>query len=163
MKTFKEKGHFRNNKNFIKSLGIIFNFILQKAEKNKNYQIGNSIISLSFSFYYLDNNDKIYLAQDIKNNQWVNSVEFWLEVIEIEIKKRIKKNGEDLDFLNKTENNISAKYSQIAFSTLTHAINYMHEIGFEKKIIINTANEVITKYFLNKDKINDIYAYIDSL
>jgi len=163
LKIFKEKGNFKNNKNFIKSLGIIFNLILEKAEKNKNYQIGNSIITLSFSFYYLDNNDKIYLAQDIKNNQWVNSFEFWIEVIEIEIKMRIKKNGEDLDFLNKTENNICLKYSQIAFSILTHAINYMHEIGFEKKVMINIANEIIIKYFFTKDKINDIYAYIDSL
>ena len=162
LKTLREKVNFKNNKNFIKSLGIIFNIILEKAEKNKNYQIGNSIITLSFSFYYLENNDKIYLAQDIKNNQWVNSVDFWLEVIEIEIKMRIKKNGEDLDFLNKTENNICAKYSQIAFSILTHAINYMNEIGFEKKIIINVANEIIIKYFFTKDKINDIYAYIDS-
>ena len=76
---------------------------------------------------------------------------------------RIKKNGEDLDFLNKTENNICLKYSQIAFSILTHAINYMHEIGFEKKVMINIANEIIIKYFFTKDKINDIYAYIDSL
>ena len=39
----------------------------------------------------------------------------------------------------------------------------MHEIGFEKKVMINIANEIIIKYFFTKDKINDIYAYIDSL
>ena len=74
---------YKKSEKIINDLAELFNFILEISEKDKDFEMALNCIILSQTFYYekinkfKNKNDKIYLIEGIKGNEWVNTVDFW--------------------------------------------------------------------------------------
>ena len=93
------KGRYKRSKKLIDDLSDILNKILEISEREKNYEEAKNCLILSQTYYYeIKKEDKkmykYYLFNRIKHNKWLNSLEFWNNLIvtmtEIEIKNSEK-------------------------------------------------------------------------
>ena len=69
-------GRYKRNKELIILLTELINQILKETEKENDFENAKNCIILSQTFYYEENEKKIYIFDSIKNNNWLNSVVF---------------------------------------------------------------------------------------
>ena len=159
----RSNGNFNKPENVIKNLGDIFNKILNEAEKNKNYNIAQNCLILSQTFYYQNsNNEKIYITEFIKNNEWLKKPDFWEGLIEKKIEEELNKfnNGFELMSEDTKDDRIKNKSSNLIFSQILTYGKNMTLFVSEKEIVKQTLNKLIKKYFISKDQVNIIFATV---
>jgi hypothetical protein len=87
--------HLNRNKQLIDLLGESLKIILEEARKNKDYWTAKNCLILSQTFYYLENDKKIFSCECLKKNKWLETYDFWDGVcnymIDEEFKKPVKK------------------------------------------------------------------------
>ena len=125
---------------------ILFNFfevILSKISFNdeKNHDIVKQLMILTETFYYKNENKKVFLNNVLKLPNEVKDMKFWIRYIEIEIEKEITKMSNNNKSKNKN-NNTKFEYI-VLLSNITHLREY---IGEKEKL------KIIVDYF--KDKYN---------
>ena len=95
-------GRFSKRKSLIEDLSKILNIILEYSEKESDYEDAKNCLILSQTFYYEiiqndkndKNEDKYYIFNNIKKNKWLNSLNFWENIIACMIqiiKKKLRK------------------------------------------------------------------------
>ena len=165
-KLYKSKVH-------IEFLGYILKEILSIAEAKKDYNAAKNCILLSQTYYIRDEktNQKLFLFDKIKNNKWINSVEFWRVFINNQIVMEFKRfesiyPNQKLDLI-KNNTNIPKKYigrvREILFSCLLSHLSNMMEFFIDKKIVLKILDEFINKYqYLDDINKNNLYALISA-
>jgi hypothetical protein len=159
---------FLRSKSLIKCLGKAFNKLLDYAEKNKLYDYAKNCIILSQTYFYLGENekDKIYLSEEIKNNKWLTTSEFWRGFINCMIQLEFERLENDLDIslsLGKNEmtEEIKSKFNDVVFSQLLAYITNMVYFISDKKIVLKISDEFIKKYdYLSNTNLEALFAII---
>ena len=165
-KLYKSKVH-------IEFLGYILKEILSIAEAKKDYNAAKNCILLSQTYYIRDEktNQKLFLFDKIKNNKWINSVEFWRVFINNQILIEFKRfeslyPNQKLDLI-KNNTNLPKKYigrvREILFSCLLSHLSNMMEFFIDKRIVLKILDEFINKYqYLDDINKNNLYALIST-
>lgn len=155
----------------IEFLVDILNEILIITENKKDYDAAKNCILLSQTYFLKDEktNQKTYLFEKIKNNKWINSIEFWNVLISNQLKKQFKRfeslyPEENLNLEN-NNTNIPQKYKgrvkEILFSCLLTQISNIIDLQIDKKIILKLLDGFINKYqYLDEKSINELYDII---
>ena len=163
--------HFNRNKQLIDLLGESFKIILAEAKLNKDYWSAKNCLILSQTFYYLDNNDKIYSSEYIKNDSWMTEKNFWIEFCFYMIKEELKKliiSFPELTFddiqQNKTYNEkLSSKIDNVIFSQLISLFNNIVYFTNDNLLIIEIIEIFKDKYiYLSEKNIQVLYQVISS-
>ena len=159
---------FLRSKSLIKCLGKAFNKLLDYAEKNKLYDYAKNCIILSQTYFYLGENekDKIYLSEEIKNNKWLTTPEFWRGFINCMIQLEFERLENDLDISlslgkNAMTEEIKSKFNDVVFSQLLAYITNMVYFISDKKIVLKISDEFIKKYdYLSNTNLEALFAII---
>jgi len=161
------KNFLNKNKNFNLSdnaydtLYDIFKECINLVQHDKDYETAKIIIMLSKDIFREideENEDKICLVSDLKNEKAIKSYEFWKELIKYDIieQMHLEKNDK-ID--NKNEINI--KISQIVISKLNIYINYMINFYCRPNCIRQIMETFNDYYHLDEKIIKDINKKID--
>ena len=161
------KNFLNKNKNFNLSdnaydtLYDIFKECINLVQHDKDYETAKIIIMLSKDIFREideENEDKICLVSDLKNEKAIKSYEFWKELIKYDIieQMHLEKNDK-ID--NKNEINI--KISQIVISKLNIYINYMINFYCRPNCIRPIMETFNDYYHLDEKIIKDINKKID--
>ena len=133
--------------------------ILDKAEKENNLDEAINCVILSQTYYceQIGKNGEMakkYILDDIRDNKWLSSFEFWEGIIDLMIKKEIEKN----ERINKNKNEIDKKNNNnnIYFSQIFSYTNNMIEFNINKNEILDFVEKVCKKYELEFDLVNAI-------
>ena len=162
------KGRFRRSETLVNDLSEILNIILNESEKDKDYEGAKNCIILSQTFYFEiikeKKKKKKYLFEYIRNNKWLNTLEFWEGLIEYMIQCEIKKNQEIVQENNYSENEeeIKAKISNIALGQILSYSTNMIEFQINKDDIIKIVDLFIKKYEIEKSMAEIIYENINN-
>ena len=146
------KGRYCRTKKLVDDLSIILNFLIDLSHKSLSYETAKTCIILSQTFYYLNNNTKIYIYHSLKNNKWLITVDFWRnlinKMIENEIEKGKEKNEENLKKIN---------IENIVFSQVLSYTSSMKDFQIDERLIIKIIDEFMQKYKISKQISSMIY------
>ena len=144
------KGRFQRSASLVQDLADILEFILELAEKEKDYENAKNCIILSQTFYCEINKGgkKRYLFDYIKKYPWLLSLEFWEGITEFMIQGEIKKYETINKKIIETENEKDKKnrISNIAFSQVLSYSNNMIEFCIKKEEINSVIINFVNKY-----------------
>ena len=163
---------FKQSKELIDLLGEILNIILNKAEKDKNYDNAKNCVILSQTFYYDKNNEKCYLIEKIRKHPWLLTSDFWFNFINKMISQEINKflaNHPEIkmdDILYNPEvisDKMKFKLSELLFSQLLPYVNNMVEFKLSHKTIIEITESFSQKYnYLSDEHKETIFGLISN-
>ena len=153
------KGELKRSEKLIKDLSIILNQILILAEKEKNYNNAKNCLILSQTFYTEKGGIQIYLMDFIKDNKWIHSLQFWQEIIEIEIiNDKLKLNEENPGM---DRNKINEKLNSVYFSKILTYSHNMVIFNIDKKITIDLCQSLIERYKISDELKEAIFKTIE--
>ncbi len=148
--------------NSLKDITEVFLYILELSEKEKDFESAQNCIILSQDFYIEEKpKKKKYLIDCIRTNKWINSIEFWEELIDFNIQKEITKNEEINK--NKDEKEIKSNNKNIVFSQVFSYTNNMVEFNIKKEDIISLVEKFCKKYGIEKEMANSIIENVNNL
>jgi len=148
-----KSGNHEKSENFAKTIKKAFNFIIEKAEKNNDYNRVKNCIILSQTYYYKLNNEKIFIFKLISNNKCLKSYKFWRDFIEFMISQELERKT------NLQNQNIN----DLLLTQLLTYINNMIGFKMDVRIIIKIIDEISENYnYLNEDSYSTIL-YLHSL
>ena len=151
LSTLRASGNYEKSENFVKTIEKAFNYILEEAEKNNDYDKAKNCIILSQTYYYNLNNQKIYIFKLISNNKWLKSASFWRGFTNFMIEQEIKRTS-----MFKTQ-----KMNDILLTQLLPYVNNMIGFNMDKRIIIKIIDEISEKYkYLNEESLNIIFTLL---
>ena len=160
-----ESKTFNKNEKIIKDLIELFLYILEVAEKDNDYSTALNCILLSQSFYYEKLNkgkntiEKKFLFDEIKDNKWLNRVEFWEGMILLNIQKEIEKN-EELKKDDETEKKNTI--NKIVYSKIFTYSHNMLGFSINKEDIFSMVEKLCKKFELGKDDNDSIVNSINN-
>ena len=144
-------GKYQKSEVFIKLIGKIFNLTLDLAEKTNDYSWARNCIILSETFYYLENDKKIYISNLINQNKWLKKINFWRGFIEFNL------NGE----IEKISNYNKQNLKDILLNVLAPIINNMKCFGIDIRIIIKITDEFLDKYnYLDEEGVSTLFGIL---
>ena len=162
-------GGFQRSKSLIELLGKAFDILLRNAQRKKLYENVKNCIILSQTYFYMDeNNNKVYLFEIIKKNNWLNNPKFWRGFIDTIMKQefiRFQKVYPENNF-NVEENinitkNIKDKLNEVVFSQLITFITNMQDFEIDKRIMVKLIDEFIEKFnYLSEKNKQSIFEVI---
>ena len=126
------------NKDKFDILFELFTFIYSKVSfgDEKKHDLIKLMMILSETFYYKNNNKKIFLNNELKMPPELKDIKFWIRYIELEIQIEYKK----LNKNNKKNNNSKYEYI-VLLSNITH---------LKENIVEKEKLKEIIKYFKDK-------------
>ena len=134
----------------------IFIYIADVLLKEKDYNIENSLLILSQTFYRLDNKKKIFLSEKIKSHKLFQSEEIWIEYakfqISLEVKKNILINSATINDLETHQKKLYERNNEIIFAQLLSVNQNMKNLGLDKNKILNIINRLMNFYKNLTDK-----------
>ena len=163
----KQRGRGLCNKTpkLINDLSDIFNLILEYSEKEKDYEGAKSCIILGQTYYYEVTKDKkkykYYLFNNIKKNKWLNTIEFWDNLVGLMIENEIKNNEKSTITYNLSEKHKIKALNNIGFSQLLTYSQNMNAFNIPKENIISICKKYIDKYNIKKEFADTIFNNIN--
>ena len=151
-------GRFQRSKKLILNLAEILDNIIKFSENTKNYISAKNCIVLAQTYYYEENNQKVYLFDFIKKNKWLGSSEFWRNIIEIMILEDMTKMMKSSEIKN--ENEQKEIKLNIVFGHLASFSQNMLDFQIDRKIILNLVNEFVKEYEIPESMTGHIYELI---
>ena len=153
----RSNSQFKRNKQLIDLLGKAFKIILAEAKIRKNLYNAKNCIILSQTFYYLDNNKKIFASEFLKKDTWLSDKNFWIEFCSYVIDEELKQLGisnseinfDDIQKNKKYPEKLSSKINNIIFTQLCTLI---------QNIIFFTNNSSLAMEIIEKYK--EKYSYL---
>jgi len=161
------KGRYKRSKKLIDDLSDILNKILEISEREKNYEEAKNCLILSQTYYYeIKKEDKkmhkYYLFNRIKHNKWLNSIEFWNNLIVTMTEIEIKNSEKSIKKYNLSEKHKKNAMNNIGFSQLLTYSQNMLEIGINKEDVISLVKKFTDKYEVSKEYFNTIMDNINN-
>ena len=159
----------KRNKNLIELLGLSFKLILAQAKNNRDFWLAKCCLILSQTFYYQENDKKIYAYKFLKNNPWLQEKNFWIGLSSYMIDEELKKLYitfpelifEDIQKNKTFSSKLSSKISNVIFSQLytllTNALDFI-----ENKVFLVEIVEIFHKKYtyLTQKNIEFLYQII---
>jgi len=153
---------YNDDDNLFKDLSEIFNSILEICEEAKDYESAQNCIITSQSLYNENKSKKKkYLIDYIRDNKWLNKIEFWEGLIDCMIEKEKTKN--EKFSTNKDENEKKSNLKNIAFSNVFSYSNNMLEFNLKKDDIISLVEKLSQKYEIEKEMVDSIIDNINNI
>ena len=141
---------------------MVFSHILELSEKEKDYDSAQNCIILSQTIYNENKSKKKdYLIDYIRNNKWINSIEFWEDIIDYMIQKEITKNDEINK--NKDEKEKKSNNKNIVFSQVFSYTNNMAEFNIKIEDIIALIEKFSKKYEIEQEMVNSIIDNVNNI
>ena len=157
----KTKG-FKNNDVVLKDLIEVFSHILELSEKEKDYDSAQNCIILSQTIYNENKSKKKdYLIDYIRNNKWINSIEFWEGIIDYMIQKEITKNDEINK--NKDEKEKKSNNKNIVFSQVFSYTNNTAEFNIKIEDTTPPTEKFSKKYETEQETANPIIDNVNNI
>ena len=151
LSTLRASGNYEKSENFVKTIEKTFRYILEKAEKNNDYDKAKNCIILSQTYYYILNNEKIYIFKLISDNKWLKSPNFWRGFTYFMIKQEL-----DRTAIFKTQ-----KLNDILLTQLLPYVNNMIGFNMDKRIIIKIIDEISEKFhYLTEESFETIFTLL---
>jgi hypothetical protein len=150
------KGRYKRSKKLIDDLSDILKKILEIDEREKNYEEAKNCIILSQTYYYeIEKEDKklykYYLFNHIKHNKWLNSIEFWENLVVTMVEIEMKNSEKSIKKYNLGEKHKKSAINNISFSQLLTYSQNMLEIGINKEDVIFMVKKFIDKYEISNE------------
>jgi len=153
---------YNDDDNLFKDLSEIFNSILEICKEAKDYESAQNCIITSQSLYNENKSKKKkYLIDYIRDNKWLNKIEFWEGLIDSMIEKEKTKN--EKFSTNKDENEKKSNLKNIAFSNVFSYSNNMLEFNLKKDDIISLVEKLSKKYEIEKQMVDSIVDNINNI
>ena len=153
---------YNDDDNLFKDLSEIFNSILEICEEAKDYESAQNCIITSQSLYNENKSKKKkYLIDYIRDNKWLNKIEFWEGLIDCMIEKEKTKN--EKFSTSKDENEKKSNLKNIAFSNVFSYSNNMLEFNLKKDDIISLVEKLSKKYEIEKEMVDSIVDNINNI
>ena len=148
----RSNGLYEKSENFIIFISKTLNYILECAEKEKNFEKAKNCIILSQTFFFVDLNKKrTYIFALIKDNKWIKSPQFWRNFIDISLEKEFEK----ARILKKHNLN------DVLLTQILPYINNMKQLGIDYRIIVKIVDEFLKKYqYLNQESNKTVFSLI---
>ena len=145
---------FNKNKQLIDLLGEAFKIILAEAKINNDFHNAKNCLILSQTFYYLDNDQKIYASEYLKKDSWLTEKNFWIGfgsyMIDEELKKLAKSNSElnyeDIEKNKKYPEKLCSKIDNVLFSQLCALIKNIIYFMNNSSLVIEIIEKFKEKY-----------------
>ena len=163
--------HFNRNKQLIDLLGESLKIILEEARKNEDYRTAKNCLILSQTFYYMENDKKIFSCECLKKNIWLETYEFWDKfcsyMIDEELKKLIEQNHDlNLDDIKQNKQyseKLCSKIGDVIFSQLITIISNILMLTNNHSFAIELIESLKEKYiYFPKKNIDILYQSIST-
>ena len=163
--------HFNRNKQLIDLLGESLKIILEEARKNEDYRTAKNCLILSQTFYYMENDRKIFSCECLKKNIWLETYEFWDKfcsyMIDEELKKLIDQNHDlNLDDIKQNKQyseKLCSKIGDVIFSQLITMISNILMLTNNHSFAIELIESLKEKYiYFPKKNIDILYQSIST-
>ena len=138
---------------FVKIFLEIMKYLVKEKEKdsvkelNIDYTATRYIFILSQTFYYKKDKEKIYLQNGIKNQKIFQSDEFWIKLLEYNIKQEMDK----LASKSQKKFDEKEKGKEICIMQILPYLSGFDGFGVSKETIDKITNFFIKKYELNEE------------
>ena len=138
---------------FVKIFLEIMKYLVEEKEKdsvkelNIDYTATRYIFILSQTFYYKKDNEKIYLQNGIKNQEIFQSDEFWIKLLEYNIKQEMDK----LASKSQKKFDEKEKGKEICIMQILPYLSGFDGFGVSKEAMDKITNFFIKKYELNEE------------
>ena len=138
---------------FVKIFLEIMKYLVEEKEKNSvkelniDYTATRYIFILSQTFYYKKDKEKIYLQNGIKNQKIFQSDEFWIKLLEYNIKQEMDK----LASKSQKKFDEKEKGKEICIMQILPYLSGFDGFGVSKEAMDKIINFFIKKYELNEE------------
>ena len=152
-------GRYNRSKNIINHLAFILNYFINFSQKTLNYLCAKNCIILSQTFFYEEDQKKIYLYHYIKTNKWIKTPNFWRGLIQANI-------DHEQNQLKAGSNNGEVKkisLDNIIFSQVVSYTSCMKDFLIDHRIIVKIIDEFMNKYELPKEFSDSIYKTVGDM
>ena len=166
---FRVKGAFKMPEDIFNYFIQIFKeitkyfYINEKNENNENnenilkdnnldLETINGALILSQTFYCLKNDKRVYIQNDLSNEEIFHSEDFWKKMIKlnIEIEIEICKNNEKDVLKEENEDTIKTRRNNIGFAQIIPQISAMHGFGLNEEKIKSIILPLIDEFNINE-------------
>ena len=152
--------NFKRNKQLIDLLGKSFKIIIDEAKNTNDFWSAKNCLILSQTFYYLDNDNKIFSCEYFKKDSWLLEKNFWIELCSYMLDEEIKKiialfpelNLDDIHKNKTYSEKLNAKISNVIFSQLCSIINNLKYFTNNNLYAIELIETFKKKYIYLTDK-----------
>ncbi len=149
---------FKKNQKLLNDLAEIFLHILEISEKEKDLDTAINCVILSQTFYCEINNNKQYLFNGIKNNKWLNQIEFWEDLINLIINREKEKVKESNQINEKKQNE---EIKKIAVAQIFSYSDIMSDFNINKDEIYKLIEKLSKKYEIDKKEFDSIISHFN--
>ena len=123
-------------------------YLLEHKNKNLYYYL----IILSQTFYKMNNGEKYFLQEEIKDKEFFLNTEFWIEFTETMINKELIKFEKQIQKSTMNEESKSKRKEEIISSNILSLIPSFKNFNLKQESIESVLLTIIEKYNLNEEK-----------
>ena len=123
-------------------------YLLEHKNKNLYYYL----IILSNTFYKMNNGEKYFLQEEIKDKEFFLNTEFWIEFTEAMINKELIKFEKHMEKSTMNEEAKSKRKEEIISSNILSLIPSFKHFNLKQESIESVLLTIIDKYNLNEEK-----------
>lgn len=141
----------------------IFNKTQDFLLKNKAKNIENLVIILSQTFYLIEDGNKKYIQEAVKNHPLFQSSEFWENQIRTNIDEHIEKNKLNIKKMNLdlSESEYQKRLDEIILSQFVPLSGHMGNFGISNDIILGIADKIFEYYHTGEKTQNLILSLLN--
>ena len=134
-----------------------------KKELKLDIEISNLVIILSQTFFYINNDKKVYIQNELKDVKVFHEPDFWVTILKNSISKELKKLNINLnEEPNKNVKKTKEKINQIAFAQILPNISGMIGFGLNKEEIKEISVPLIKEYEISEENRKIITTYYEN-
>ena len=122
----------------------MFLLISDMIIKEKDFDLQNSLLILSQTFYKSEGDKKIFIFNTIKSHELFQKEENWLNYIEYEMEEKINDKNKSQNESNKDD--INKIKNEIILSQITNLIPIMKNFDLDNQKLVNIINSIIDFY-----------------
>lgn len=155
------------NKKASEILGDLLLSLNKYSIKEKDYALFKVLSILSITYYYIENNEKIFICKYLKNYSEFNNKQFWIDylksIIDDELKEEKELEKSISDFSYKELKNLkSTKVHTSIYSNIFSLVKIMIDFGLKKDFLIEWLNIVVNNIlYIEENEKKDIINLIN--
>ena len=156
------KGKLDINKKASENLGNILLNISKYTMKEKDYSLFKIISILSMTYYFIEDDKKIYISKYINKCEELNNKQFWIDYLKTAIDDDLKKSN-DLEkplseySYKELKNMKSQKLNILIYSNIISIAKIMIDFNLSKEFVIEWTNIVVDNIlYIEKSQKNEI-------
>ena len=131
--------------------------------EHNNRKIYYPLIILSQTFYNINNEEKYYLQNEIKEKEIFSQENFWIDFLENTINEDLNEFEKQTKKFSLTEENKNLKKKEIIFNKVISIILCLNEFKLRKDPIDYILIPVMNKYNINEEKRKEIFSKFDCI